>query len=69
VTVKRCVNVYWRTGRRVRILHPAFGYGGKLGTIQRVRERDVLIHVKWGKKPHEWDVVSYPDPTKQLRLV
>jgi hypothetical protein len=56
---KRCVSISWRTGRRVRILHPAFDFGGKLGTIRNVDERFVYVRIKTGKKPGDWEEVAY----------
>lgn len=55
----RCVNVYWRRGRRVRILHDAFGYGGKLGTITSIGPKRVYVRIKLGKTVWDWDEVSY----------
>lgn len=66
---KRCVNVYWRNGRGVRILHPAFGYGGKKGIIVGVGPEKVYVRIILGKKPGEIDEVAYPDPLTQLRLI
>jgi hypothetical protein len=56
---KRCVNVAWSSGRRVRILHPAFGYGGKTATITGVGERFVYVTIKTGRKPDQWEAVAY----------
>ena len=63
---KRAVNVYWRQGRRVRILHPAFGYGGKIGVIRRVGAKTVIVRVIFSKKPGDFDEVVYPNPTENL---
>lgn len=66
-TRKRCVSVYWRRGRRVRILNPAFGYGNKLGEITSIGEHHVYVRIKLGKKPGQWDEVAYfPE---HLRLI
>jgi len=56
---RRCVNVYWRVGRHVRILHPAFGYKGKIGSISSVGAERVYVRIKLGRKPHEWAEVAY----------
>jgi hypothetical protein len=63
----RCVNVYWRKGRRVRILSCPFGYQGKLATIGSVGEKYVYVRVYLGKKPGQHDEVAYPPEC--LRLV
>jgi hypothetical protein len=66
-TRKRCANVAWRNGRRVRILHPAFGYKGKLGEIMNVGAEKVLVRITLGKKPGEHDDVAYLP--EHLRLI
>lgn len=58
-TRKRCVNVAWRNNRHVRILHPAFGYKGKIASIMNVGPERVLVRITLGKKPGDWDAVSY----------
>jgi ribosomal protein L21E len=55
----RCVNAAWHNGRRVRILHPAFGYAGKIGEIMNVGSEKVYVRIKLGKKPGEHDEVAY----------
>lgn len=55
----RCVNVYWRKGRHVRVLHPAFGYQGKIATIEHVGAEKIYVSIKTGKKPWEVDQVAY----------
>jgi hypothetical protein len=64
---KRCANVAWKSGRRVRILSDAFGYGGKVATITGVGEKFVYVRIVLGRKPEDWDAVAYP-PT-DLRLI
>lgn len=64
---KRCVNVYWKRGRRVRILHPAFGYGNKKGEIINVDDQYVYVRVIFSKKPGDHDEVAYLP--EQLRLI
>lgn len=64
---QRCVNVYWRRDRKVRILHDAFGYGGKIGVISSVGVTHVYVRIKLGKKPHEWDIIKYLP--EHLRLI
>lgn len=59
----------WRRGRKVRILHPAYGYKGKIGTISNLGKRGVYVRVPLGKKPDEWDEVVYDTPNEQLRLI
>lgn len=64
---QRCVNVYWKRGRKVRILHPAFGYQGKIGIIANVGVEKVYVRVLLSKKPGHHDEVAYlPD---QVRLI
>jgi len=63
---KRCVNVYWTRGRRVRILDCPFGYAGKLGTISDVGEKFVYVCIKLGRKPGEHTTIAYPP--KNVRL-
>ena len=67
VTHKRCVNVAWRRGRRVRIKHPAFGYENKLATIMHVGADRVYVRITLGKKPGQLDEVAYLP--EHLRLV
>lgn len=64
---KRCVNVYWTRGRKVRIKHPAFGYGGKLGYIMSVGPERVHVRIVFSKKPGDHDEVAYLP--EQLRLI
>ena len=66
-TRKRCVGAAWRNGRHVRILHPAFGYGNKIGTIDDVSSARVYVRIKLGKKPGQCDVIAYLP--EQLRLI
>ena len=47
---KRCVGIAWKVGRRVRIKSPAFGYGGKIGVIQRVGAQHVYVLIPKGRK-------------------
>jgi len=63
----RCVNVYWRNNRKVRILSCPFGYQGKLGVITSVGAENVYVRITLGKKPGQWDEVAYPPEC--LRLV
>jgi hypothetical protein len=58
-TRKRCVNIYWRNGRRVRILHPEFGLQGKIGEIWSVGPERVMVHITLDKKPHRCVVCTY----------
>jgi hypothetical protein len=64
---KRCVNVAWRNGRHVRIKECPFGYVGKVAAITGVNETFIYVHIKLGRKPHEWDAVAYLP--KNLRLI
>lgn len=64
---KRCVSVYWRRGRRVRILHPAFGYGGMKGEVQSIGPERVYVRIVFSKKPGDHDEVAYLP--EQLRLI
>jgi len=57
---KRCANVYWRKGRKVRILDPAFGYKNKIGLIQHVGAEFVYVRIVFSKKPGDHDEVAYP---------
>ena len=54
-----CVGAAWRKGRHVRIIDPAYGYGGKVGTIMRVGERYVYVRIKTGRTIWDWDEVAY----------
>ncbi len=70
---KRCVGSAWsedrpwREGRHVRILHAAYGYGGRIGIVVHVGAERILVRIKLGKRPGDWDVVSYLP--KHLRLI
>jgi hypothetical protein len=63
----------WKVGRKVRILHPAEGLGGKLGVIQRTQKNRVLVAVTLAKatakKPEEIVVMAYYNPATELRLI
>lgn len=64
---KRCVSVAWRKGRRVRILHPAFGYKGKIGAITNVGPQRVYVRIKTGRTVWDWQEVAYiPDDLKLI---
>lgn len=56
---QRFVRSAYKRGRRVRILHPAFGYGNKLGTINSVGAERIYVEIKTGKKPQDRDEVAY----------
>lgn len=64
---KRAVSVYWKPGRRVRILDDAFGYRNKIGTIASVGVSHVYVTIRLGKRPTDWDEVAYPPGC--LRLI
>jgi len=63
----------WTQGRKVRILHPAEGLEGKIGTIQRVQPTRVLVNITLAKgtakKAEETIVMAYYHPAKELRLI
>lgn len=64
---KRCVSVAWRKHRRVRILHPAFGYKGKIGAITNVGPEYVYVLIKTGRTLWDRDEVAYlPDHLKLI---
>lgn len=66
-TTKRFVRSAYRQGRRVRILHNAFGYANKVGTISSVGAERIYVRITLGKKPEQWDEVAYlPD---HVRLI
>lgn len=64
---KRCVNVAWRKGRRVRILTNEFGYGNKVADIMDVGVTYVYVQVRTGRKPADRDVIAYLPAS--LRLI
>lgn len=64
---KRCVNVYWKVGRKVRILAPDWGYGGMKGTIMHVGEDFVYVRIVFSKKIGDHDEVAYYP--QHLRLI
>jgi hypothetical protein len=64
---QRCVSIYWKTDRHVRILHPAFGYKGKIGAIANVSARYVYVRIKLGKGLGDWTEVAYLP--EHLRLI
>lgn len=67
LATKRIARAAWRSGRKVRILSDAFGYGGKIGTIRGMGAERVFVEVKLGKKPADWDEVAYLP--EHLRLI
>lgn len=49
----------WKTDRRVRIMHDAFGLRGKIGNINGVDSRHVYVRIRYSKKIGDQEVIAY----------
>lgn len=65
---QRCVDDRWKKDRHVRILHPAFGYKGKIAEIKSVGPERVCVRIILDRhKPDGWTEVSYSP--EDLKLI
>jgi hypothetical protein len=64
---RRCVGEAWKRGRHVRILHPQFGYKGKIGHIKGAGADWVYVRVVHSKKIGDHSEVAYKP--EHLKLI